>query len=333
MSIRMRLALLLCSCLALLVACAPAAQQAATTSSPIKLSLGRGTGAAASALLILADEQGYLKAQGLDVTIRDFPSNADAASALVAGDIQGAIPSATIVNSLLGRAVDFKILAAVSRSPRDAKVIVAADINKPEDLKGKKVAMVAGSSSEMVIGLYLKRGGLTLNDVEVIKADAPEIVAIMSRGEAQAFDLWEPFPTRTLELMGNKAKIAGVSEDFGVQATLHQIMSGQFLASNPDAGVRLMKAYLQAEKFYKDSPQQSVEILAKRNNLSVDDARTQLANSVFAVAADDAMLGELKTDAQWQVEIGRLKEIPDYSKALDTSFLKQADPSRVTLKS
>jgi ABC-type nitrate/sulfonate/bicarbonate transport system substrate-binding protein len=332
MPIRQRLALLLATCLALLVACAPAAQQAATTS-PIKLSLGRGTGAAASALLILADEQGFLKAQGLDVNIRDFPSNSDAASALVAGDIQGAIPSATIVNSLLGRAIDFKLLAAVSRSPRDAKVIVTSDINKPEDLKGKKVAMVAGSSSEMVIGLYLKRGGLTLQDVEVIKADAPEIVAIMSRGEAQAFDLWEPFPTRALELMGNKAKVAGVSEDFGIQATLHQIMSSQFLASNPDAGVRLMKAYLQAEKFYKDSPQQSVEILAKRNGLSVDDARTQLANSVFQVAADDAMVGELKTDAQWQLEIGRLKELPDYSKAIDTSYLKQADSSRVTLKS
>jgi NitT/TauT family transport system substrate-binding protein len=267
------------------------------------------------------------------VTVRDFPSNSDAASALVAGDIQGAIPSATIVNSLLGRGIDFKVLAAVSRSPRDAKVIVTADINKPEDLKGKKVAVVAGSSSEMVMGLYLKRAGLSLQDVEVIKADAPEIVAIMSRGEAQAFDLWEPFPTRAIELMGNKVKVAGVSEDFGVQAALHQIMSGPFVASNPDAGLRLMRAYLQAETFYKDNAQQAVEILAKRNGLSVDDARTQLANSVFRVAADEEMVTELRTDAQWQVEIARLKAVPDYSKAIDSSALKQADPSRVTLKS
>jgi NitT/TauT family transport system substrate-binding protein len=297
------------------------------------MALGRGTGPGASALLVLADQQGFLKARGLDAEVRAFPSNGDSASAMLAGDTAGAIGSSSIVNSLLGRDADIKDIALVSRSPRDAKVVVTSDINKPADLKGKKVAVVSGTSSELGMGLFLANGGLTMKDVQVVKADAPEVVAVMARGDAQAFYLWEPFPSRALQTMGDRLKVVAVAEDLGNQGTLHQLLSGKFLATNPDAATRLLNAYLDAEKFWNQNPQKSSEILAEQNKLPVAEAKSALDASVFEIRFDDYIAGELKADAEWQVDGGRLKAVPDYSKALDPSYLKKLDASRVTLKS
>lgn len=313
---------------------APAASSVQSpAAAPIKMALGRGTGPGASALLVLAEQQGFLKAHGLDAEVRAFPSNGDAASAMLAGDTAGAIGSSSIVNSLLGRDADIKDIALVSRSPRDAKVVVTSDVTKPADLKGKKVAVVAGTSSELGMTLYLKQGGLTLNDVQVVKADAPEVVAVMARGDAQAFYLWEPFPSKALQTMGDKLKVMAVAEDLGNQGTLHQLLSGKFMAANPDAAPRLIAAYLDAEKFWKENPQKSTEILAEQNKLPLADTKSALDASVFEIRFDDYITTELRDDATWQVGGGRLKAVPAYSKVLDPSYLKKADPNRVTLKS
>ena len=303
----------------------------AAPASPIRLSVARTPGPA-SALLIIADDQGLLKKNGLEAEIRTFPSSADAVSALIAGEIVGAQPSAQIINSLIGRNVDIRVLGVVSRNPRDMKVVGTRDIGKPADLKGKKVAVVAGSASEFLITQYLAGGGLSIKDVDVVKADPPEVVAVVHRGEAQAFALWEPFPANALKLMGDKGKILAYSEDLGYRGTLFQIMSTKFLRERPDAAVRLMRAYAEAEQFLKANAEKSLGIIAKAARLEVGAAKPLVEAGDFRLVADQDMLDELKKLGQWMHEIRQLKEVPDHSKVIDVSFLQKADPSRVTLK-
>jgi len=315
----------------ILVACTAAAPAAQPTAQPIKMVIARTSGPA-SALLFIADDQGYLKANGLDVEIRNYPSTADATNALVAGEIVGAQPSAQIVNSLLGRGTDIKIAAVVSRNPRDMKVVGRSDMSGPADLKGKKVAVVAGSASEFLMTSYLQSGKLAATDVEFVKADPPEIVALMDRGDAQAFALWEPFPANALKIMGDKGKILAYSEDLGYKGSLFQVLSGKFLAANPDAEARLMKSYADAEAFLKANSDKALQIIAKASNLDVNVAKPLVDNGDYHLVADQDMINELAKLGQWLKEVGQLKEVPDYTKAIDTSGLQKVDPSRVTLK-
>ena len=319
--------------LVLLLACAPATAPAPTAApvAPIKLSIA-GTLGPASSLVSIAADQGFLKSNGLDADIRIYPSSADAVNALMGGEIVGTTPSAQVVNSLMGRGADIKVLSVFSRNPRDMKVVTSSDITKPEDLRGQKVAVVGGSASEFLITQYLQKGGLTTKDVELVKADPPEVVAAMDRGDAKAFALWEPFPSNALRLMGDKGQIRAYSEDLGYKGTLFQVMTTKFLTENPDAGVRLMRAYAQAEQYMKANPQQSLEIVAKASKLEVAAAKPLVEAGDYRLVADQDMLNELKALGQWLVDIGQLKEVPDYSKYIDTSHLQKADPARVTLK-
>src|SRR5579859_909291 len=192
---------------------APAAA-APASSGTTSMAIARTSGPA-SGLLFIADDQGYLKANGLDVDIRNYPSSADAVSALVAGDIVGAQPSASTLDGVLDRGVAVKAIGIISRNPHDEKTVGTSDIKTPADLKGKKVGIVGGTSSEFQMGRYLAQGGLTMTDVEVIQADPPELVAALGRGDIQAFDVWEPFPTNAMQLMGDKVHVLADSDALG----------------------------------------------------------------------------------------------------------------------
>jgi ABC-type nitrate/sulfonate/bicarbonate transport system substrate-binding protein len=318
----------------LLAACAPAAApttQQTSSAPPVKLIIARTSGPA-SALLYIADDQGFLKANGLDAEVRNYPSTADATNALAAGEIVGAQPSAQIVNSLLGRGADVKVLAVVSRNPRDMKVVGRSGVSGPADLKGKKVAVVAGSASEFLMTSYLAGGQLKTSDVELVKADAPEIVALMDRGDAEAFALWEPFPANALKVMGDKGKVLAVSEDLGYKGSLYQVMSSKFIAEHPDVPAKLMKAYIEAEAFMKAQPDKTLQIVATASKLEPAVAKPLVDAADFRLVADQDMLGELQKLGTWLKDVGQLKEVPDYAKAIDASGLQKVDPSRVTLK-
>ena len=318
----------------LVAACTPTARPAATgapaSEAPIKLVVGRGTGIS-MAHMVIAEDQGFFKANGIDGSVRQFSSNTDAVNAMLAGDIQGAVVSPNSLNTLVERGVDLKVLGVLSRNPRDQKVVAVRSVARPEDLKGKKIAVLAGTTSEMGMAFYLKKGGLTMADVEVVKADPPEIVALMSRGDADAFSLWEPFSANAVKIVDG-AHIVAYSEDLGFTGQLMQAVSGKFLTERPEAGARLMRAYVQAEQFMQQNPDKTLEILARANKLEPAVARPLLDAAVIKLVVDQQMLDEIRLTAEWQAEVGQLKGIPNAAGAIDANYLRQVDASRVTAR-
>ncbi len=65
-------------------------------------------------------------------------------------------------------------------------------IEKAEDLKGKKVAYSAGSTSQTILETTLTQAGLTMNDIEALDMDASAIVTAMLSGSVDAAATWSP---------------------------------------------------------------------------------------------------------------------------------------------
>src|SRR5438445_3812480 len=135
-----------------LIACGGNVGLGSPTQKPLsemtRVVLGRGSGPSMG-LLVLAEELGYYVQNGINATVRPFASNGEAINAMVAGDVVGVTPSTNLINSLSTRNFDFRVLSTISRNPKDSKMVTLANINKAADLKGKKIAVVSGTSSEM----------------------------------------------------------------------------------------------------------------------------------------------------------------------------------------
>jgi NitT/TauT family transport system substrate-binding protein len=112
----------------------------------------------------LAQELGYYKDAGLNVTLLDFPGGAKALEALMGGsaDVVCGFYEHTVQMAAQGK--DLRAFVAMLRYP--GLVLASPAISKIEDLKGKTVGVSApGSSTHMFLNYLLVAHGMKPEDV------------------------------------------------------------------------------------------------------------------------------------------------------------------------
>jgi NitT/TauT family transport system substrate-binding protein len=112
----------------------------------------------------LAQELGYYKDAGLNVTLLDFPGGAKALEALMGGsaDVVCGFYDHTIQMAAQGK--DLRAFVAMLRYP--GLVLVSPSFGRIEDLKGKTAGVSApGSSTHMFLNYLLVKHGMKPDDV------------------------------------------------------------------------------------------------------------------------------------------------------------------------
>src|SRR2546426_993430 len=121
-----------------------------------------------------------------------------------------------------------------------------ARLRSVADLRGKKVSVnVIGSATEFWLHSALLRGGLTIDDVQLVAVNFPEVPAALANGAIAAGLLGEPLAT----LAEGQGQIVRLSEDFvnGIQVTA-VYYSGDFIRRSPKLATGFMIAWLQASR-------------------------------------------------------------------------------------
>jgi NitT/TauT family transport system substrate-binding protein len=167
----------------------------------------------AAAGTYIAQSKGYFKDVGIDVTIADLASAADAMASLATNQFQvveGGY-SAGYWNAL---AKNFPIITAFERGsrPTNHKIVVppamADKIKTVADLKGHSIAVNApGSLTIYEVGKMLEASGLTIKDVDVKYMPFPQMAIALKNGAVDAAEDIPPFV--------NVAKEQGLAVEIG----------------------------------------------------------------------------------------------------------------------
>ena len=112
----------------------------------------------------IADQKGFFKDEGLDVTVRPFSSGAEATEGFRSGAADFLVASDVPLLYLLAGG-DTVMVAQFSANPDMLVIVGPKGATSPADLKGKKIGLVTKSASEYLLSNYLKRAGLTVADV------------------------------------------------------------------------------------------------------------------------------------------------------------------------
>ena len=175
---------------------APAAPEApkeepAPTEAPVetvKLNVAYMPNYASLWSVLTAMDKGFFAEEGLEVTLWEFADGPSEIAAMEGGSIDLAyIGHGAHKLCINGRAQIF-LPSSVHATDRII-VLPSAGINSAEEianLKGKKVAYNAGSSSETALQGALKVAGLTMEDIEPYAMDATNMVAAMMSGNVDA---------------------------------------------------------------------------------------------------------------------------------------------------
>lgn len=147
--------------------------------------------------VIIGLTKGFYEQMGLPAEITYFTSGAAATQAFRSGNgdvvVSGDLPSLRLWVGGDG-------VGLCPQAHYNLSIIVARDaIKTPADMRGKKIGVLFGSTSEYFIGKYLASGGLTVKDIQAINLTPAEMVTGLDRGDIDGFVLWQPFGWKAVE--------------------------------------------------------------------------------------------------------------------------------------
>lgn len=278
---------------------------------------------------IVMRQKGFLEEAfakfGIKVESPIITSGAQQTQAIAAGEIDiASVLGGT--SAILARAngVDLKVVAAYARSPKAYFLMTRADgPTKIADLKGKKIAGPKGTVLNQLLVSALASQKLTLNDVEYINMDLPAARAALLAGQVDVATL-AGADVVVVEKAGGKALTSG--EGLIKPTTVIGARSA-FADQHPELLAAYFEAHKKALDFMAKNPEEALEIAAKEQKLSVDEARAQMKLYDFTTTMTEDDAANLTADQAFMVEAGMLPK----AKAIDIKASLIA-PSAFALK-
>jgi taurine transport system substrate-binding protein len=222
----------------------------------------------------------------------------------------------------------------------DMIVRKAANIKKPADFKGKKVATPFGSTSHFRLLGFLKVNNLTEKDVTVLDLKPDAEVAAWTRGDIDAAYVWSPAKAKMLAAGGESFPTYKELDAKGYVIADLIVAGTEFGKTYPDAVTGFLHAYGNALAMWKAKPADAAAIVAKQAGVTPEVAKHDMEEYDF-VTFDRQLTGDwlgapgkagnfaevLKRTADFLVVQKSIKAAPDlaaFQKAINTTFLAQA---------
>jgi NitT/TauT family transport system substrate-binding protein len=148
-------------------------------------------------------------------------------------------------------------------------------VKSPKDLNGRKVGTpgIAAIQDTLML-MYEQKHGIKTEHVFVKVTDMP---TMLRNREIAGYIVWEVTGSAGLAMGGGR--VLATSKDIrdGHECCC-LVASGKFLKNEPDAALRLVRAFSQGLKYALSNHDELVQIVARRDVLEVDLARKALAN-------------------------------------------------------
>jgi NitT/TauT family transport system substrate-binding protein len=279
----------------------------------------------------VAEALGLYKKYGVDAELKLFSRGGEALDGLMAGEIH-ATSNAEYPNILaIDKNPEVLIVGISCVAPHTMKLTARAEINKPEDFIGKKIGSALGSVTDYCFDKYFAKNGIDKSKVTYVNVAAPESVPLLDKGDISAFFFWEPWPSKALEVSGNKVHIIGSSAQLGVYISKLVIaVPKTYAAKNPETIKGFLKAMTEAGDYIHQNPQEAYKLIAKKiPTLTPETIAKMSADLNHHVRFLKEDMKNLDDVAAWVLSTGKIKKLPDWTKALDTKYLKAVNPKAV----
>ncbi|HEY1231755.1 MAG TPA: ABC transporter substrate-binding protein [Candidatus Binatia bacterium] len=233
---------------------------------PVRIAVGAAS--VASLPTWVAQDGGYFAREGVPAELIYIRGGPQTMSALVSGEVPFAqiYGGALLAAALTG--ADVVIIAGLINQPFFS-IITTKAIDKPEDLRGKKIGISTfGSATDFALRLALKKWGIKADsEVSILQMrGVPEILPAMASGALHG-GVMSP-PTNMMAIRAGFKELAylpqlGISFQHTSIAT-----SRRYIERNRATAIKVLKAYRSAIERIKADKAFTVKTLSKYMNTS-----------------------------------------------------------------
>ena len=221
----------------------------------------------------LAQDKGYFKAAGADITVDRGYGSGDTVAKVASGAWDMGLADLYVLLRFLGENPDQKLRAfflVYDRSALSVATLKESGIKKPADLKGKTIAAPQGDASFQVFPLFAKLNGLDPQTInwKTVTPDLRETMLLRHQADAVTGHIL----TVRLNMMSAKVDLSQVFfmpyADYGVDLYGHALVArADWLEKNPQIARAMIIGTVKGFNDAIGNPDAAVDSVAKRDPL------------------------------------------------------------------
>lgn len=274
---------------------------------------------------VIALQKGFLEEElGSSVKVTattDFGSGPAIMEAMTAGDIDIALLGDMPVIQVKANNVDVKIISSLFTSTNGYQLIAAKDsgIKSISNIKGKKVAVMSGSTNHKLLLKYLEKEHLSEEDLEIVFLKNAEQLAAFVGHNVDAAVTQVPTSTNIIKETGAYEVVNAEGYD-----TILTVITGnnEYLRKNPEIVQKFLKALIKANDWTKDHLDEAVQIISEYADQDYDAAKLYYETRVFEFSLRQELKDGLADTINYLYNQGTISNKFNVNDLVDDSYLK-----------
>ncbi|WP_231422897.1 aliphatic sulfonate ABC transporter substrate-binding protein [Pseudomonas sp. Leaf59] len=158
--------------------------------------------------------------------------------------------------------IDLQYIAVEPNDGKTEAILVpkASTLHSVAELKGKRVALLKGSSAHNLFLKSLLRAGLQWQDVNVVYLSPSDGRAAFEQGKVDAWVVWDPYYSAAV--VDGSARVLGDGQGLNPAGSFF-VVSSRFAKQHPHAIATIIQTLGKAQRLSLDQPQESIALMAK----------------------------------------------------------------------
>lgn len=220
-----------------------------------------------------------------------------------------------------GAGSKIKVVAAWHGTSEGDAILVPKD-SKPQQLKGKSIAVAQGSSAHFQLVASLKAAGLGIGDVKVKYLQPADALAAFTSGKVDAWAVWDPYTSQILQAKQGRVLTTGQGVTNGLT---FQVAAPGALADKKKAAA--IKDYLdrlrRAQTWVFSHQEEWAKVWSKDTGLPYEVALASVkrTNSTrVSVAVDKPLIASEQQIADTFTQLKLIPRKVDFADFVDTRY-------------
>lgn len=223
------------------------------------------------------------------------------------------------------------VVAAFHGASKGDAILVpnGSQLSRPEQLKGKSIAVAQGSSANYQLVASLKAAGLSLSDVDVKYLQPADALAAFTAGKVDAWAVWDPYTSQVLVAKQGRILTTG---DGITNGLTFQVAAPSALRDKDKAAA--IKDYLErlrrATAWVNDHKEEWAKVWAKDTGLPYDVALASVKRTNatrISVAVDKPLIASEQEIADAFTELKLIPKKVDFGEFVDERYNGDLPPS------
>lgn len=283
--------------------------------------------------LVIAAKEGYYKKHGLNVSYTVIEDPVQRFNAFKAGSLDSIATTVDTFSRTNARGIRSVEVLGLDASVGGDGIIATKDIKRVEDLKGQKVAVSDGSTSQWLLAYVLSKHHMTLKDVNQVNLTSGDAGAAFAAGRVKVAVTWQPWLARAEQNPNGHVLVS--TKKYPTIITDQVAFQPSFIKRHRSAVTNFIKAYKDAMRLIRTNPNKAFNDVHDYLGQSPSEIRATMKDvPLWPIATSMKYYGTKKkpgpiykifnSSARFWKGIGEIKKLPNAKTAIDPTFVNAA---------